>query len=710
MFTLTPKHSRLVNSCYGSDHTGNLSVLLHHIHLKPERIKKVTSFLITKMTEEITNNKTCKMTCKIMLSIMVEFSDKSPLFEINVLKAVGEAIKKLTNKFMKEDSSVVETNDGVTKYLDSYEAYVDLLEIVEYFRDGMRSYEGEEQASKLITLVSRCVYDEFFVNLLCALIRIKDLFHHGYEKKIMYCVDALMCEKWVDRLVVLGEVINIVNVRIFCYEIIKKGSQRNINIEFIIDAMKEEMGVFSIIEINHYLIEIIGRLKEMIGEEKFEECESPSICSENSDFSQMTLTPKFTIKEDDLKEENANEKYDCGIRIINESNALKEINSHEGNDNLHELKNINDGDSKITSKINEKETNVIDAEFNKDLENLKIEEKEGNRDIVCKGATEELIFLGDLSNGSDDLSLGIKPVTKSNDIQIDPIFHPIVTTPKYKDIILLLTWATNMLPRYISHSVIELGQSYFTLLRGLYSVDSQIPHHESFIFKYIKNFLNNCPVTSDILYIYVKKPFQYNFAPNSKRVSVYTINFQSTILRLTKDYSHDHILILDSKFISLLVKISDHVYFHRESCYSILLNALRGAMPGGENGHALHGKIRSLYYQTGSETLFKILKLFVRFHEDREYVRETLKIMKNISNRTGKCQEDFMKLCKKTGNEDILIIEDYVYTKKDQDEKLYEEIYGVLYRLYSQSLKSSYNLECLAKKRKSRIQGVRFFN
>lgn len=672
MFTFTPKHARLVNACYTAEHSVNLSVLLHHIHLKPDRLDKITAFLISKMVYEIQNTGSCETTCNIILKIMNEFSEKVSFYEVNVLKAVGEAIRKMTKKYIKEDSSVVESANGSVQNLQSYEPFEGLINIVTRFENGMRSYEGENQASKLIVLVCKCLYDEFFVRLLCALIRVRELFHNSYEKKIGCCVDALMCNQWFNCLVNLGDVINIVNVRLFCYEIIKKGSQRNINIESIIRSLKHEMGVFAIIEINHYLVDIIPRLREMIDQEQI--------------LTKCLTESSSVIEEQGMKDIQKNSPEVSTKRV------------------LHDVDLKTTAEAKRTSElINKIERLEID-------DTVEIKNEAPLNDTAIHGQSKEKynIFVADQIKEVDDLDLNSKYQTKSAEIIIDPVFPPMVFDPEYNDIILLLQWATNLLPEYITFSIIELGQSFFTLLRSLYSEESRMPHRKSFIFTYIRNFLNNCSVTSDILYIYVKKSFQYNFAPNSFKVSEYSIDFQTTILMLTKEYSQSYILVLDSKFISLLIKISEHVFSHKEFCYSILLNALRGAMPSGEKGQALHGKIRSLYYTSGNNTLFRILKLFLEVQEDRDFNKETLRVMKIIKTQKGD-PEEVQRLCMATGNEAIFTEENTLYEKKDEDTKLYEEIYGVLYRLYSQSLKSSYNLESLAKKRRSRIRGIEFF-
>lgn len=785
MFTFTTKHARLIDTCYGIDYSVNLSVLIHHICLKPERIQKVTYYLITKMTDEISSTACCTITCNIILAIMRKFTCKATLYEVNVLKAVGKAISKITNKFMKEDSSVIETKPGSLKKIVSYEPFEGLLEIIRDFESGMKTYEGEKQASKLIMLVSQCVYDVFFVDLLCDLIKIKDLFHSGYEKKISCCVEALMSELWVDRLVCLSKVINIVNVRVFCYEIIKKGSQKNINIEFIIKSLKDEMGVFAIVEINHYLLENIEKLRGMINEEEFEEGGgSSSIEFENSDASTCIAEPENNARKNFKEESETFENFDATIKIVdnnsvlspgtknrifkNEKNASNVLINNIGEKNINIIENsdtqndclgidnnlqedvkskvevninITNNDNLSGSIINEDKRILNDTVENSvlmcgnnlktmkdlidsssenklDFEDLKQKELSGNIEkLNILGVdqemqkTKDLVFIYNLANkDTDSSSLDIKIPPENNEIKIDHIFDPFLSNTKHREIVLVVTWSNNLLSRYISHSVIELGQSFFTLLRSIYSKGNNIPHKKSFIFKYVNNFLNNCSVTSDIFYIYIKKPFQYNFTPNSIKVSSYSFEFQAAILRLARKYSQQYILILDSKFISLLIKISEHVFSHAEQCYHILLNALHGAMPSGENGHALHGKIRSMYYFSGDNTLYKILKIFIRFQDDDMQTKETLKVMKYISNKQNqKNSESFKKMCIKTGNEEILDMDDVVYSIYDEDVKLYDDIYGVLYRLYCHSLKSSYNLESLAQKRKTKIKGIQFF-
>jgi hypothetical protein len=203
-------------------------------------------------------------------------------------------------------------------------------------------------------------------------------------------------------------------------------------------------------------------------------------------------------------------------------------------------------------------------------------------------------------------------------------------------------------------------------------------------------------------------------------MSVYSRPFQSLIPSEIFIHLQDRpVEEVDEKFLSLMIRISEEIPLFRDRCYQIIyLLARQGSRPG-YNGSmkgrcVILSKIRAIYHKSREEMLMRI-------------ITETLRNRKDLKNK----EDGFITLClisevgkdvdgivKGIYGEEMTLNEvlEKIYQRKSvdryyvkEDEKIYDEYFDVSRRMYSNSLKSSINLENISPRRRSSIKQLNIF-
>lgn len=635
MFTFTPKHQSLVDSCYKSQPSDatKLSLLIHHIHLKPERLIKVIKYIKEKIKKEIQKKKTCKTSTAILKTLMNEFADKSVLFEEYCLKIVISSFKQII-KLKNED----------------LEDFSSILDILGFFSGGLKTFKGEKQIKKLLFALSKATeteslkkenmiieesnhyldsknreesessesssvitftfqksqnLDSFFLGILNTILAIKDILNMDYKEKLKHILQILVLKvnekRRKEMLQKLIYQINIINIRVFCWYLIVNASEKKIEVFEIISDLKKEFWVYVVIEINLLLCNYKDEIKNIIDEEnEYLESESKNISKENSAASKGT----------DEKKKNIVQDIDV---VINKDTANKNTVTNE-----------------------EMQNDTLDKKINK----LQIKDD----DVVFPEYLHELLM-------------------------------------KNQSLFLLFRWNYQIFNNCtFNQNIIELSQSFFYLLKYVFN-EKQHYHDKSFVFEYLQFFLTKCPA-NDVLYIFVKKTFQYDIYIREKdKEKTHTPEFKKRILQECIKYSTNHTLVLDSKFLSLLLTIVDKGLFN-ELIFIYILSSFEQKI---ENDHekAFLFKFRSMFYKTKDKMILEIIKCALKSTElsDKDK-QDTINMVYNNEYNESICESD---------------------------EKYYVDALSTTQRLYNHSLKSSLNLESLAEKRKTRLKYIHYF-
>lgn len=306
MFTFTPKHQKIVDACYTNNNldTQKLSILIHHIELKHERIFKITKYLRQKIKQEI-KNKSIDITCQIVLTLLSKFTDRTN-YESSIIKIVNTAIKQIIRR-------------GIVEYGK-------LLEVIKEFESGMRTYDGEKEVKKLLYLVtnalnrtnmdcdqseeSSSVFNEwrvdltvFFFDILTLVIRINEIFNTEYENKYLCVLQAICKYKNSNCLMHLCRAVNIITVRKFSRILVDMASRNAFDcLDVCIKGLDSTFFIFIVIESHYYLVDRINDIFEILKKEnqmlKNDECKTSVVNKEEgsiNNFENVILTKTIPI-------------------------------------------------------------------------------------------------------------------------------------------------------------------------------------------------------------------------------------------------------------------------------------------------------------------------------------------------------------------------------------------------------------------------------
>ncbi|TBU03547.1 hypothetical protein CWI39_0950p0020, partial [Hamiltosporidium magnivora] len=144
-FSLTPKYQSIIKQIYYKEEGDDqkISLLIHYIKSKPERIKKVFSYLKEKCRKEFEISQSVKITCKIITSVIEELSEYSIYFETEILKIFiiifGEILQIKSTK----TSQVVYSHE----FLNLFEYFFKTLQL--------KTYKSEKYINMIIRIITR---------------------------------------------------------------------------------------------------------------------------------------------------------------------------------------------------------------------------------------------------------------------------------------------------------------------------------------------------------------------------------------------------------------------------------------------------------------------------------------------------------------------------------------------------------------------------
>ncbi|EJW05371.1 hypothetical protein EDEG_00597 [Edhazardia aedis USNM 41457] len=167
----TPLHHKLINECFGRPEINveKLSKLIHHIYLKPERLKKIVKYLAKRVLKDYKDADITHQILQILVALYAVFNDctisiEKHYFQIifNVIRAV-EKEKAGKNPQEEEAESFKSENESILhsdgKDEDAYIADNFLLKKYElffpifcnfFFLEGLKTFKSDKYVLKLL--------------------------------------------------------------------------------------------------------------------------------------------------------------------------------------------------------------------------------------------------------------------------------------------------------------------------------------------------------------------------------------------------------------------------------------------------------------------------------------------------------------------------------------------------------------------------------
>ncbi|KAF7678793.1 hypothetical protein TCON_2568 [Astathelohania contejeani] len=272
---------------------------------------------------------------------------------------------------------------------------------------------------------------------------------------------------------------------------------------------------------------------------------------------------------------------------------------------------------------------------------------------------------------------------------------------------LLIRWASDLIAHteVCATNVAELAKSFFSILKILFHQTGKAKPDENpgyiiattntqctispeppLIFNYLRLFLDHSSDFSTIFLLFVKMAFKYDFNRSDKHVTVYSRSFQVLILsEIRLAILRSKIKCVSSDVLGLLFRIEDKIGELCEACWGVMLALTQNGLfdRAGPTDYlmrmALVSRLRLTYWKTAHPMILQIFSLGPGFDD----------ATRRMLNAKGYNNRDLLG--------DITVCGEY---DPGADEEIVADYWATNAKEYSQSVKSSINLENLPVRRK----------
>ncbi|TBU13309.1 hypothetical protein CWI38_0472p0030 [Hamiltosporidium tvaerminnensis] len=715
-FSLTPKYQSIIKQIYYKEEGDDqkISLLIHYIKSKPERIKKVFSYLKEKCRKEFEISQSVKITCKIITSVIEELSEYSIYFETEILKIFliifGEILQIKSTK----TSQVVYSHE----FLNLFEYFFKTLQL--------KTYKSEKYINMIIRIITRELEN----------IEIKAKYN-----EIDFCSDQnepLTIKNTGEEYTDVNQYLNSENnsekygdsITPTIHTLSHSGSNYSKSSSYEEKYKQSE----DIIEYDYNSEESSESSESSTSEISFDYQSAgcvPSKSDVNNDLYFLKFLSAIIITKDFFIA-NYREKYQNIVNCLFKKDKLNISERNEILSHMARACNILNSSCFIYLVLDYSSRLKLDLINDILLTNL---QKATHPHIVIES---NQIFMEEIEK--------VKAINYSLE-EIQNI--PSVT---YQSQLHILLKHSSLLVKedYISNSnPLRLARSFFYLLKYLYEQETENSLKNEFtlkgseivkdleyfnysaILEYLNLFFLACFSISDVLCFFMKKAFQFEFYERNSLMTIYTRRFQKMILdRIlfyfeTKTKFCSPIVRIDIDFISILSRISTIPCFN-VLCTKIFFIVLKNNFLscGRKDKQMVLSKMRVVYYESKYEEALEILiqSILERVNKKDEInVRQSLEM--ETDEFTTWCMLNTLKEnlkiyifriwnCKEIDDPENFILKKYQKEKFDSfdvsvEQKKYNEYFGWNKRVYTNSMKSSINLEGLNAKRKSFIKIVK---